>query len=153
MDNQNFLTKEGLEKLKREYKELLSKKRPVAVERLSLARSQGDLAENSEYAAAKDELLFIDDRITELERILKNAKAYTPVRALGKVDIGSKVTVVVNDEKLIYEIVSEFESDPTRHKISFKSPIGRALINRKVGEVVAVEVPAGKLTYKIISLE
>lgn len=153
MINNNFLTKEGTEKLKREYYELKTVKLPKLVERLSLARSQGDLTENSEYSAAKEELAFVEDRIAELERILKNVKTLSLRTKSKTVNIGSRVSLEGNGKKEKFLIVSEIESDPSKGKISFKSPIGKALIGKRKGEEVIVEVPLGKIKYKILSIE
>lgn len=153
MDNQNFLTKEGLEKLRKEYEELKNNKLPKAIERVSLARMQGDLTENSEYAMAKEELSFIEDRITELENILKNAKTVSPNANKNQVNIGSKVTIVKDGKKEVFFIVSDFESNPAERKISLKSPIGKALFGKKKGDEVIVETPDGPFKYKILIIE
>lgn len=151
MDRQ-LLTKQGLEALKVEYDDLVSNKRPVAVQRLSDARDLGDLSENSEYASAKQDLSFIDGRIAELEEILHGAKVITTHKT-GAVDVGCKVTIHVNGKKDIFHLVGEWEADPSNKKISHSSPLGKALLGKKVGEVVEVEAPAGKIVYKIIEIE
>lgn len=155
MDNQNhqqLLTQEGLETLKVEYEELAKVKRPLAVTRLSEAREAGDLAENSEYTDAKQDLSFIDGRIAELEEILHAAKIIT-VKPNGHIDIGSKVTLHVNGKKEMFHLVGEWEADPMNKKISHESPLGKALIGKHVGEQVEVEAPAGKIKYKILEVE
>src|SRR5690349_10107280 len=105
------LTKEGLVELKKEYDDLVQVKRPIAVARLSDARELGDLSENSEYAAAKQDLSFMDGRIAELEEILHNAKVITG-HTKGHVGVGSKVTVVIKGKKEIFTVVGEWEADP-----------------------------------------
>lgn len=146
------LTKEGLSELKREHEELTKIKRPEAVKRLSDARDLGDLSENSEYAAAKQDLAFIDGRIVELEEILHSAKVVTN-HTKTHVDVGSKVTIHVNGKRDVFTVVGEWEADPSNKKISHESPLGKALIGKKVGDGVEVEAPAGRLLYKILHIE
>ncbi len=146
------LTKEGLDELKVEYGVLVGTKRPAAVMRLSDARSLGDLSENSEYAAAKQDLAFIDGRIAELEEILHSAKVVTN-HGKSHVDIGCRVTLHVNGKKDVFTVVGEWEADPIEKKISHESPLGRALMGKKSGDSVEVEAPAGKILYKILHIE
>ena len=112
-----ILTKDGLGQLKAELAELTAQKRPAAVVRLAEARDLGDLSENSEYAAAKQDLAFIDGRIAELEEIIRSAKVVT---AHGKkqVDVGCKVTLHIDGKKDIFTVVGEWEADPVNKKIS-----------------------------------
>lgn len=147
-----LLTKEGLEQLQKEYDELTQKKRAAAVARLSDARDLGDLSENSEYAAAKQDLAFIDGRIAELEEILHSAKVVTS-HGKSQVNVGCKVTLHINGKKDIFHLVGEWEADPTQKKISHESPLGKALMGKKVGDQVEVEAPAGKINYKILSID
>ena len=151
MDRQ-LLTKEGLVELKKEYEELVKTKRPVAVVRLSEARENGDLSENSEYSDAKEDLSFIDGRIAELEELLHGAKVVT---SHGKthIDVGSKVTLHMNGQKDVFHLVGEWEADPMNKKISHSSPLGKALMGKKAGDMAEVEAPAGKILYKIVSIE
>jgi len=151
-----YLTQEGLEELKKEYEELAKVKRPRVVERLTEARNQGDLSENAEYVAAREELAFIDGRVDELEDILKGAqviKENLAGQSSGSVSLGSEVTVTVNGKKEVYRVVGEWEADPVDRKISHESPLGKALIGKKIGENVEVEAPAGKIMYTIISVQ
>lgn len=154
MDNNHkmVMTKEGLDELKKEHGELTKSKRPEVVKRLSDARDLGDLSENSEYAAAKQDLAFIDGRITELEDIIRGAKVVTS-HGKKQVDVGCKVTLHINGKKDIYTVVGEWEADPSEKKISHESPLGKALMGKKVGEQVEVEAPAGKILYKILHIE
>jgi transcription elongation factor GreA len=153
MANHNqLLTKEGLEELKREHKELVNIKRPAAVVRLSDAREAGDLSENSEYVSAKQDLSFMDTRISELEEIIRSAKIIR-VNSNGKVDIGSKVTVHIDGRKDVFRLVGEWEADPKNRKISHESPLGKALLGKMVGDEIEVEAPAGKIKYKILEIE
>ena len=152
-----YLTEEGLEDLKKEYEELVNKKRPEILTRLSDARNQGDLSENAEYVAAREELSFIDGRIEELEELLKQATLIkeTTHKSGGSVVValGSKVTLHVDGKKEVFTVVGEWEADPTEKKISHESPLGKALLGKKVGEAFEVEAPAGKISYKISAIE
>lgn len=151
MRNNIKLTKEGLEALKKELIELRDIKRPKLVDRLANARSQGDLSENSDYQSAKEELEFLDGRIEELEEVIKTA-AVVSVAKKGGIDIGAKVTVKVNGNKVIFNIVGEWEADPINKKISHDSPLGKALVGKSTGDVVEVEAPAGKIKYEIVAI-
>lgn len=149
-----YLTKDGLEELKKEHEELSKIKRPEVLERVSQARSMGDLSENAEYVAAREELSFIDGRIDELEELLKqvvmineNAKNINHI-----VKLGSKVTVNIKGKKESFMVVGEWEADPTEKKISHESPLGKALLGKKVGEAVEVEAPAGRIQYSIVAV-
>ncbi|MCJ7805450.1 transcription elongation factor GreA [Patescibacteria group bacterium] len=153
MPNQVQLTKEGFQELKVELEKLVEVKRPRLVERISNARQQGDLSENSDYANAKEELEFLDGRIDELEGVIKNAQI---VHGNGKkegIGIGTKVTLKANGKSNVFEIVGDWEADPINKKISPDSPLGMALVGKKIGEKVSVEAPAGKVTYEILAIE
>lgn len=150
MNNQILhLTKEGLEDLKKELEEILNHKLPQATERVRLAREQGDLAENSEYHAAREDLNFIQGRVEELEALI--AKATIVKKAVGrKVSIGSKVTVTSHTgDNHTFHIVGKYEADPADKKISDESPLGLALLGKKEGEKVEYEAPVGKILYTI----
>ncbi|OGG21200.1 transcription elongation factor GreA [Candidatus Gottesmanbacteria bacterium RIFCSPHIGHO2_02_FULL_40_13] len=147
-----LLTKEGLEELKKEHENLLSLKRPGLVTRLAEARSQGDLAENSEYAAAKQDLAFVDGRIAELELIIHEAKVVV-YHSKKAVDVGCQVTLNIGKKKEVYTIVGEWEADPMQKKISHSSPLGKALLGKRVGEAVEVQAPVGNIIYKIIHIK
>lgn len=146
------ITKDGLEALKSELSVLVDQKRPALVDRLANARTEGDLAENSDYHNAKDELEFLDGRISELEDVVKNSTIVSDERN-GDVSVGTKVTVKVNGNTQDYYVVGEWEADPMNKKISHTSPLGKALVGKKKGEKVEVEAPAGKLIYEILSVE
>ncbi len=150
-----YLTKEGLEELKKEHEELTNVKRPDVLERVSQARSMGDLSENAEYVAAKEELSFIDGRIEELDELLKQVVLITESgkNSTHTVKLGSKVTLHVKGKKESFIVVGEWEADPKEKKISHESPLGKALIGKKVGEKVEVEAPAGKILYNIVSVD
>jgi len=147
------LTQEGHDNLKKEYEELVKVKKPYAVERLHKARSMGDLSENSEYTAAKEELAFVDGRILEIEEILKDVEIISNQANGNHIELGTSVTVEVNGKKELFQIVGEFEADPMSQKLSHTSPIGQALLGKKQGEWVTVEVPAGKIKYKIVEIK
>ncbi len=152
-DKKIQVTKEGLDSIKDELDILTEVKRPKVVERLANARTQGDLAENSDYHNAKDELEFLDGRIAELEEVLKNSEVLKSITNGGGISVGTKVTLKTNGQKHIFQIVGEWEADPIQKKISHTSPLGKALIGKKVGERVEVEAPVGKVVYEILSIE
>lgn len=151
-----YLTKEGLEELKKEYLELNKIKRPEILERVSQARSMGDLSENAEYVAAREELSFIDGRLDELEELINQAVLIQESHGNGKgnntVKLGSRVSVNVKGKKEDFTVVGEWEADPNEKKISHESPLGKALIGKGVGEKVEVEAPAGRISYTIVSV-
>lgn len=150
-----YLTPKGLEDLKKEYDQLVTTRRKEVVERLSSAREMGDLSENAEYTAAREELAFIDGRIEELEMLLKQAVVITDAGHHGGkiVDLGSKVTVKVKGKKEIFTLVGEWEADPADKKISHESPLGKALIGKTVGDDIEVEAPVGKMVYTIVEIK
>ncbi|MFA6080864.1 MAG: transcription elongation factor GreA [Patescibacteria group bacterium] len=147
------LTQKGYDDLKIEHEDLLKNKKPKAIERLSKARSMGDLSENSEYTAAKEELAFVEGRVQEIEEILDNANIVENNQAGDQVQVGSSVMVEVGGNTESFQIVGEFEADPMNKKLSQNSPIGMALINKKIGDLVEVNIPAGKIQYKIVEIK
>lgn len=150
-----YLTKEGLGELKAEFNELTKVKRPTILERVSQARSMGDLSENAEYVAARDELSFVDGRIDELEELIAQAVLIQETHVTGanaSIKLGSTVVVNVKGKKEEFTVVGEWEADPNEKKISHESPLGKALIGKKVGEKIEVEAPAGKITYTVVSV-
>lgn len=152
-NNQVQLTKEAYGALQKELGQLTDSKRPRLVERLSFAMSQGDLAENSDYQSAKEELDFLDGRISELQDVIKNAQIVAGTNGKkNKVGIGTRVVVKAGIRKQEFNIVGEWEADPTNKKISHTSPLGRVLLGKKVGEKVQVAAPAGKVTYEILAI-
>jgi transcription elongation factor GreA len=142
-------TAEGLVEIKSELTELKGGKLTAAIERVARARDFGDLSENAEYHAAKEELSFIEGRIEELEGIVLRAQVVGGNNKKGTIDIGCKVTVTLGGKEHTYEIVGEWEADPLNKKISHTSPLGQALVGKKMGENVEFEAPAGKVIYKI----
>ncbi len=153
MNDKIKLTKAGLEVLKKELAELLDIKRPKLVERLSYARQQGDLSENSDYQSAKEELEFLDGRIDELSDVVKTAVVAGDSKKSDGVSVGTKVTVKVNGKENIFNMVGDWEADPVNKKISDSSPLGLALVGKKVGDKAEVAAPAGKVIYEILAIE
>jgi len=147
------ITEEGFKALELELSELRDTKRPKLVDRLANARSQGDLKENSDYHSAKDALEFMDGRIAELDSVIKNAVVVKPVSNNGDVAIGTQVTLKSNGKEHTFHIVGEWEADPMKKKISHTSPLGSALVGKKVGDKAQVEAPVGKIIYEILSID
>ncbi len=154
MDNKVYLTTEGFQKINGELEALKNKTRPQAVERLSLARSQGDLSENNEYASARDQLAFIDGRIEELEELIPRVSLVDKSHGdCGCVGLGCRVTVKNGKDQFIYHIVGEWEANPAEKKVSHSSPLGQALLGKKVGEEVAFDAPAGRILFRVIKID
>lgn len=154
-DKKIYLTKEGYQELKKEHEELTKVKRPDVLSRVTQARNMGDLSENAEYVAAREELSFIDGRIDELEELLKQVSLIRESSTKGGkniIKLGSRVTLHVGGKKESFMVVGKWEADPAEKKISHESPLGRALLGKKVGEKVEVEAPAGKITYTIVDI-
>lgn len=156
MDKKNILTYEGLKKLEDELQNLKVVKRKEVAQKIKEAREQGDLSENAEYDAAKDEQRDIELRIEELEKLLKNAEVVDEDEIdLDKVSIGCQVKVydVDFDEEMEFKIVGSTEANSLQNKISNESPVGAALIGKSVGDVVDVETQAGVLQYKVLEIQ
>ena len=147
------LTQKGFNDLQLELEDLVKNKKSKAIDRLSKARSMGDLKENSEYTAAKEELAFVEERIQEINNVLSNAEVTLMYKAGNKIEIGSTVTVDINGQKDTFQIVGEFEADPMNKKLSQNSPIGQALIDKKIGDLIEINIPAGKIQYKIVEIK
>lgn len=148
-----LLTADGHENLKKELDQLKNGKLPEVVSRVSKAREDGDLSENSAYQFGKQEQEFLEGRIEELEGILSKATLVTKSAKTGAVGIGCQVTVSVGGKKQVFSIVGDWEAKPAEKKISGSSPLGKALLGKKVGEKVEVLAPAGKIVYSILSIE
>jgi len=151
-----YLTKEGLEKLKKELHELKYKIRPQISQKVATAREHGDLKENAEYHAAREELAMVESRVQELESKLSRAQV------ISEDEVGTDSVSILNTVKLLdlkkkreisYTLVSAEEADFRQNKISVISPVGKALLGKKVGDEVEIQVPAGILKYKILSIE
>ncbi len=156
MAKKNILTYEGLQKLEEELQDLKVVKRREIAQKIKEAREQGDLSENAEYDAAKDEQRDIEARIEEIELILKNAEVVVEDEVdLDKISVGCKVRIldIEYDEELEYKIVGSTEANSLKGKISNESPLGRALLGATVGDVVKVEAPVGELSYKVLEIQ
>jgi transcription elongation factor GreA len=144
------ITKEGKAELEKELKALIDE-RPVLAERIATAREFGDLSENEEYSSARKEQNTAESRIAEIQEILKNAKVIRS-RAGSSVTLGSTVKVKTGRKEIIYNIVGPVEADPLSGKISNESPIGKALLGHKVGEVAELKLPKGVTKYHILEI-
>ncbi|MEO8580993.1 MAG: transcription elongation factor GreA [Patescibacteria group bacterium] len=144
------LTQEGYDEMVAELAQLKNKHQP-AVDRVALARSYGDLTENAEYQAAREDLSFLDSRIEELENVIAQSKVIKH-HTQTIIRVGSKVTLKHNNKMLDYQVVTAWEADPVENKISSDSPLGKALLGKKQGEELKVEVPAGMQQYNIIKV-
>ena len=152
----NILTSEGLKKLEDELDDLIVVKRKEVAQKIKEAREQGDLSENAEYDAAKDEQRDIEARIEEIEKILKNAEIVDEDEVdLETINIGCQVKILdcEFDEELIYKIVGSTEANSLKGKISNESPVGKALIGKRVGEMVSVETQVGVVQYKVLDIQ
>ena len=150
------MTQAGKEKLEQEIEYLKTVKRKEVVERIKIARSFGDLSENSEYDSAKEEQAFVEGRITTLENMIRNAKIIEEDALVSDtVTLGRSVTFIElpDGEEETYTIVGSAEADPFEGKISNDSPIAKSLIGRKVGEEVTVQTPGGEMNVRIISIK
>ena len=151
----NILTYTGLQKLENELNDLKVNKRHEVSQKIKEAREQGDISENAEYDAAKDEQRDIEARIEELEEILKNAEVVVESEASTKsVNVGCKVRLLdmEYDEELEYDIVGSTEVSSLKGMISNESPVGRALMGAKKNEVVVVDLPSGPVSYKVLKI-
>ncbi len=148
-----YFTKSGIEKLKKELHDLENKKRNEIAEKLKYAASFGDLSENSAYEEAKNEQNILESKIAKLRKTIKEADVIEKKDKNDFVQVGSKIEVKKEDkEKEEFEIVSGSEADPINKKISSESPIGRAFIQKKVGDVCTVKTPSGEVRYKIVKI-
>ena len=151
-DNKLSLTPEGLQKIRDELKDLIENKRPEVAKRIQNARDAGDISENSEYDAAKQEQSYVEGRIAELEDIIKNSRV-SEVKTNDMVGVGCKVTLHMESSEDTFYIVGAPEADPLANKISYESPLGSALLGKRVGGKVEFEAPVGKLIYTITKIE
>ncbi len=151
MSNIILVTKSGLDQLKSQLADFQTK-RPQVVDRLSIARSMGDLSENSDYISAKEELAFLDGQIAEVESIIQNAQVSEPAD-VTTVQFGHHVSVKVGASQAVFHIVGEWEADPMKKRVSHSSPLGQALMGKKIGDKVEVDAPVGKVAYTIVGIE
>ena len=154
--NQIPLTAAGAERLKEELKELKTVKRPAIIEAIAVARDHGDLKENAEYHAAREQQGFIEGRIKELEAVVSNAQIIdvTKLNPTGRVVFGCTVELidVESEEEVRYQIVGDVEADISAKRIAVSSPIARALIGKEEGEDIVVEAPSGTKEYEITAV-
>ena len=155
MSEKVILTEEGYQQLEKRLEELKFVKRPEITERIKVARDFGDLSENAEYDAAKNEQARIEGEIVEIEAKLKVAEIIKTSGANDIVSVGKMVKILDIDfnEESVYEIVGTTEADISKNKISNESPLGKALIGGKVGDIVTVKAPNGDYTVKIVSID
>ena len=156
MEKKNILTYQGLKKLEDELQELKVVRRKEVAAKIKEAREQGDLSENAEYDAAKDEQRDIEARIEDIEKILKNAEVVVEEEVdLDKISIGCNIKIldIEFDEELEYKIVGSTEANSLKGKISNESPVGKALIGAHTGDVVEVEMPMGIMKYKVLEIQ
>ncbi len=148
-----YLTEEGLNEIKKELDFLKLEKRPEVISALKDARAQGDLSENAEYDAARNEQALVESKIAELEHMIENAVVIKDVKT-DKVSIGTNVKIeyVEDKETEVYSIVGSKEADPFSNKISNESPIAQAIMGKKVGEIVDVTSPNGQYSVKILEI-
>lgn len=154
-EKKNLMTYEGLKKLEDELQDLKVVKRKEVAQKIKEAREQGDLSENAEYDAAKDEQRDIEARIEEIEKILKNAEvADDDTDKTGAINLGCIVKVLdcEYDEELEFKLVGSTEAKSLEGKISNESPLGKALIGKKEGDMAVVETPSGEMEYRILSV-
>ena len=155
MSKEILLTAEGLKNMEDQLEYLKTEKRKEVAEKIKEALSFGDLSENAEYDAAKNEQAEVEEKITKIENILKNATLISDDEAdTGMVSIGSKVKILDKDfdEEIVYTIVGSTEANPAEYKISNESPVGKALLGRKAGEDVSVDAPQGIIELKILEI-
>ena len=155
-EKKHILTYEGLKKLEDELQDLKVNRRKEIAEKIKEAREQGDLSENAEYDAAKDEQRDIELRIEELEKLLKNAEVVVEDEVnLDKINIGCVVKVYDKEfeEEMEFQIVGSTEANSLQNKISNESPVGHALMGKKVGDIVDVETQAGVIQYEVLDIK
>ena len=151
------LTAQGAEKLRAQLHQLKTVKRPKVIEAIAEARAHGDLSENAEYHAAREQQSFIEGRIGTLETVLADAQIIdiTTINASGKVVFGATVELLnlANDEEVTYQLVGEEEADVGQGLISITSPVARALIGKQIDDVAEVNAPSGPIEYEILKIE
>ena len=155
MADELLLTQEGYDKIAQEHDYLVSVRRKEVSEHLKEAKSYGDLSENAEYDAAKDEQAELEDRINKLEYMMRNAKIITEEELTGEhvnLGLGVKVKDMKTKKEYSYTIVGITDADPFKDRISNESPVGKALLGKKVGDIVDIETVAGELKYQVLEI-
>ena len=152
--NSNYLTAEGIQKLQEEQDYLINVRRPAVARQIAEAKADGDVSENAGYDEAKNTQAFVEGRILTLKNILTSAKVINHNGPKEVVDIGCKVTIrdVEYGDEETYTIVGSTEVDPGNGRISYKSPIGHALMGHRIGDTVAVEAPAGSVEFEVVKI-
>ena len=153
-EEQFYVTSEGLEEMKKELDELKNVKRPEVINALKDARALGDLSENAEYDAARSEQALVENKIKELEQMIEHATIIEDIKT-DKVSVGTtvKIEYIEDKETEVYTVVGSKEADPFENKISNESPIAKAIIGKKVNDIVSVESPNGKYDVKIVEIK
>ncbi|MDA2922584.1 transcription elongation factor GreA [Patescibacteria group bacterium AH-259-L07] len=146
-----FLTLEGKTKIEKQLSEL-EQKRPKIAKRIRDAKELGDLAENTEYSAAKEEQGWVEAEITRLQNLLRSAQIIEKVEATDVVVVGARVTITISTQKHVYTILGVEEADPANGKISHESPLGRALLNKKKGDTGVITTPNGASRFTIVDI-
>jgi len=154
LNEQTYITKQGLEKLKEELNDLIVNKRREVIKKIEEAKEYGDLSENAEYHAAKDEQAFMEGRIMELTSLINSAVIIEETKSNGVVTVGSRIKIENEEQNIAkeYKIVGSEEADPTAGLISNESPIGRAFLGKKKGEIVTIQTPKGNIQYRIVEI-
>lgn len=147
-----YLTQERLDELKAELEELKNTKRQEVAQRLKQAKEYGDLSENSEYAEARDEQANVEARIFELEELMKEAVTLKTGEGGDVIRVGSVVTAKKGDKVMTYTIVGSYEAKPEEGRISDESPLGKAFLKHKVGDMVQTATPGGSVSYEIMKI-
>lgn len=149
-----YLTAEGIVRLQEELEELVNVRRPALSKRLRKAIQQGDLWENADYITAKEEQGFLEGRIQQIETMLRNAVLIEANNDNDRVRLGSLVAVVEDgsSDEEVFHLVGPAEADPSQGRISYESPLGRALLERRVGDVVRVTAPAGEIRFRVVRI-
>lgn len=146
-----FLTPEGLIKIEQEIEDL-KKKKPELAERIQAAKEKGDLSENAEYTTAKEELALVESRIRELKELIRTAEVVDHQKS-DQVSIGSKVELKIGKETKIFTLVGKEEINPAQGFISYQSPLGEALLNKKINDKIIIKTPNGEISAEIINVE
>ena len=151
----NYYTEGGLQKIKDELRQLKTVERPAVTRQIAEARDKGDLSENAEYDAAKEAQGLLEARIAKLDNVVANARVVDESKMdNSKAYILSKVTIknLTNNMMLMYQLVAENEADIKSKKLSIESPIGKGLLGKELGDVVEIEIPAGKVKFEIVEI-
>jgi transcription elongation factor GreA len=154
VEKPEYLTQQGLQKLQDELQHLISVKREEVSERIRRAKEFSDTIDNAEYDEAKSELAFVEGRVQTIERMLAHAQVIPDHRGSETVQLGSRVTVVdAEGEEDVYHIVGSAEADPRQGSISYESPVGRALLGKRVGQSADVVAPGGAFSLSVVAIE